>query len=139
MSGPVPVLKIQKRGTVITSLSTGKREKEFLYVGHYIDTKGRFILKIGTTNDLERRAQEHTRNYHKAREFTLPPDSKFAYDWHLRLSKYNTLRYEDLNRELLQNSGIGRFIRNDRFLCEINPEVIVIQIKKTYFVHLGGE
>ena len=38
-------------------------EKEFLYVGHYVDTEGKYILKIGTTNDLARRAQEHTRNY----------------------------------------------------------------------------
>ena len=33
-------------------------EKEFLYVGHYIDTDGNYILKIGTTNDLRRRAAE---------------------------------------------------------------------------------
>ena len=40
-------------------------EKEFLYVGHYIDTDGNYILKIGTTNDLRRRATEHTRHYRK--------------------------------------------------------------------------
>lgn len=112
------------------------REKEFLYVGHYIDVKGRYILKIGTTNDLERRAAEHTRNYKKARDYTMPPDSCFAYDWFLRLSKYNTLRYEDLNRELWQNMGIGHFIRNDRFLCEIKPEVVAVAIRKIYLVRL---
>ena len=37
--------------------------KENLYVGHYIDKNGFYILIIGTTNDLKRRAQEHTRNY----------------------------------------------------------------------------
>ena len=35
-------------------------EKEFLYVGHYIDIDGNYILKIGTTNDLKRRQTEHT-------------------------------------------------------------------------------
>ena len=38
------------------------REKEYLYVGHYIDKDGNYILKVGTTNDLERRRKEHNRN-----------------------------------------------------------------------------
>ena len=29
--------------------------KEFLYVGYYVDTEGNTILKIGTTNNLKRR------------------------------------------------------------------------------------
>ena len=32
--------------------------KEFLYVGHYTDTDGFYIVKIGTTNDLDRRRKE---------------------------------------------------------------------------------
>ena len=63
-------------------------------MGHYVDIKGRYILKIGTTNDLKRRAAEHTRNYKKTREFTMPENSCFVYDWWRPLSKYNTLRYE---------------------------------------------
>lgn len=114
------------------------REKEFLYVGHYRDTKGRYILKIGTTNDLERRAAEHTRNYKKSREFTMPPDGQFQYDWHLPLSKYNTLRYEDRNRALWQDMGVGRFIRNDRFFCERPPATIAVTIRKTYVIQLGA-
>ena len=93
-------------------------------------------MKIGTTNDLDRRAAEHTRNYKKTREFTMPQDSKFEYDWHIKLSKYNTLRYEDINRALWQNMGIGQFIRNDRFFCAEKPEVITITIRKTYFIDL---
>lgn len=112
------------------------REKEFLYVGHYVDTKGRFILKIGTTNDLERRQSEHTRNYKKSREFTMPEDGQFIYDWYLRLSKYNTLRFEDSNRALWQQMGIGRFIRNDRFFCEQKPDEVAVTIRKTYMVQL---
>lgn len=116
----------------------GKREKEFLYVGHYVDYKGRYILKIGTTNDLDRRAKEHTRNYHKTREYTMPEEEVFHYDWHLPLSKYNTLRYEDINRALWQTMGIGRFIRNDRFYCEQGkPESVTVQIRKTYTIPLS--
>ena len=94
------------------------------------------MLKIGTTNDLERRAAEHTRNYRKTREFPLSQDSKFEYDWYIKLSKYNTLRYEDINRELWKRMDIGRFIRNDRFFCPKKPDSITITIRKTYIVNL---
>lgn len=113
--------------------------KEFLYVGHYVDTKGRYILKIGTTNDLKRRAAEHTAHYREAKSFTMPQDEKFHYDWHLPLSKYNTLRYEDANRQRWQEMGIGQYIRNDRFLCGDNPGTVSIIIRKTYLVNLSGE
>lgn len=48
------------------------KNKEFLYVGHYYDENGVYILKIGTTNDLKRRQQEHTRNYKKSPVYRLP-------------------------------------------------------------------
>lgn len=67
----------------------------------------------------------------------MPENESFHYDWHIRLSKYNTLRYEDLNRTLWQNMGIGHFIRNDRFLCKENPGCVAILIRKTYFVNLN--
>lgn len=66
----------------------------------------------------------------------MPQESRFEYDWFLPLSKYNTLRYEDINRELWKNMGIGRFIRNDRFYCEKKPEVITITIRKVYLINL---
>lgn len=112
------------------------REKEYLYVGHYTDKKGRYVLKIGTTNDLKRRASEHTRNYRKTREFTMPENEVFHYDWHLKLSKYNTLRFEDKNRQKWQEMDFGRFIRNDRFYCETKPEFVEIAIRKVYRVAL---
>lgn len=112
-------------------------EKEYLYVGHYVDTLGRYILKIGTTNDLKRRAQEHTRNYRRAKNYTLPPGAKFEYDWVRPLSKYNTLRYEDKNRNLWQELGIGEFVRNDRFCCETKPDFVQITIRKTYQIALS--
>ncbi len=113
-----------------------KAEKEFLYVGHYIDTKGRYILKIGTTNDLQRRKTEHTRNYKRAKDYTMPKDSEFTYDWHLPLSKYNTLRYEDKNRANWKNLEIGNFVRNDRFCCSTKPDIVEITIRKTYRIRL---
>lgn len=111
-------------------------EKEFLYVGHYVDMKNRYILKIGTTNDLKRRQQEHTRNYRKANCYTMPPESIFQYDWFLSLSKYNTLRYEDRNRERWKNEEVGRFVRNDRFCCDKKPQKVTVTIRKTYEIEL---
>lgn len=111
--------------------------KEFLYVGTYIDTENRHILKIGTTNDLERRRKEHTRNYRKATNYTLPRNKEFEYVWSLPLSKYNTLRFEDRNRKRWQEENIGNFVRNDRFDCgDAFPEVVTIQIRKTYVIPL---
>lgn len=111
-------------------------EKEFLYVGYYVDTMGKYILKIGTTNDLERRRYEHNHNYRKSKIHTLPENSQFQYIWTHKLSKYNTLRYEDKNRELWQQLGIGEFIRNDRFMLHSIPEFVTIKIRKEYKIAL---
>ena len=112
-------------------------EKEFLYVGHYTDSEGNFILKIGTTNDLKRRATEHTRNYRRAKMYNLPKADRFVYDWYLPLSKYNTLRYEDRNRKAWQEMGIGDFVRNDRFNCgHRKPKQVQVTIRKTYTIEL---
>lgn len=113
-----------------------RREKEFLYVGHYVDTQGRYILKIGTTNELERRRQEHIRKYRRAKDYTLPKDSTFEYDWFLPLSKYNTLRFEDKTRKQWQEEAVGEFVRNDRFCCAERPKKVTITIRKTYEVEL---
>lgn len=111
--------------------------KEWLYVGHYIDINGNYMLKVGTTNDLKRRRTEHTRNYKKSPNYTMPPNGTFEYDFWLPLSKYNTLRYEDRNRALWQEQNIGEFVRNDRFFCETKPNFVEIRIKKTYIVQLA--
>ena len=111
-------------------------KKEFLYVGFYHDTDNNFILKIGTTNDLKRRQSEHNRNYKRAKEHTMPLNGSFEYIWTLPLSKYNTLRYEDRNRDLWKEIEIGEYIRNDRFvLCNV-PKSVPVKIKKTYTVAL---
>ena len=112
------------------------KNKEFLYVGYYYDVFNHFILKIGTTNDLERRAQEHTRNYRKSPNYTMPIDGEFVYLWSIPLSKYNTLRYEDRNKEAWQKANIGEFVRNDRFFCAEKPDFVEITIRKTYKIAL---
>ena len=111
-------------------------EKELLYVGTYKDTDGNKILKIGTTNDLNRRRYEHNTNYRRAKIHTMPKEESFEYIWTHKLSKYNTLRYEDRNKKMWQEMGIGEFIKNDRFvnaetLCEVD-----VKIRKTYKVAL---
>ena len=111
-------------------------EKEYLYIGHYTDINDNYILKIGTTCDLDRRAKEHTRNYKRSPNYTMPDDGTFIYDWHLPLSKYNTLRYEDKNRALWQEMGIGEFVRNDRFFCPVKPDFVEITIRRTYQIAL---
>lgn len=111
-------------------------EKEFLYVGFYHDTDNNFVLKIGTTNDLKRRQAEHTRNYRKSPEHTMPSDGKFTYLWKLPLSKYNTLRFEDRNRQKWQEMGIGEYVRNDRFILHEIPPQVEITIRKTYTIPL---
>lgn len=111
-------------------------EKEFLYVGHYYDTENNYILKIGTTNDLIRRTKEHTRNYRRAVNYTLPKENEFIMDWFIKLSRYNTHRFEDSNRAKLIEEKIGNFIRNDRFVCAVKPPSIEIKIRKTYAVSL---
>lgn len=110
--------------------------KEFLYVGHYFDTFGRYILKIGTTDNPERRRKEHTRNYKRATSYTMREGDEFQYDKLIPLSWLNTLRYEERNRERWKAEGVGQFVRNDRFLCETKPKSVQITIKKTYIVEL---
>lgn len=112
------------------------KDKEFLYVGHYFDENGNYILKIGTTCDLKRRKSEHTRNYRKSTTHKMPETQSFEYDWFLPLSKYNTLRYEDRNRNQWIADGIGEFVRNDRFKCKRKPVQVSVKIRKTYIITL---
>lgn len=121
------------RGKIIKIMT----EKEFLYVGKYTDLNGNTVLKIGTTNDLERRRAEHNKNYSRAKTHTMQPQTEFNYIWHLPLSKYNTLRYEDSNRKKWQEMGIGKFIRNDRFVCDEPPSEVVVKIRKEYVINIS--
>lgn len=111
-------------------------EKEWLYVGYYTDTDGKFVLKIGTTNNLCRRQSEHTRNYRKAPKHTMPQNEQFKMIWYRPLSKYNTIRYEDRNRDYWIDCGFGNFVRNDRFVFDEKPAHAVVRIKKEWVIEL---
>ena len=102
-------------------------EKEWLYFGYVGDISCR-IFKIGTTNDLHRRAQEHARAYHQP----------FTYLWTLRLSKWNTLRYEQRTKEAWKKEPEWEYIRNDRFIIPLHVSKVSIRIKKEYVIDLGG-
>ena len=112
------------------------KDKEFLYVGHYIDKFGNFVLKVGTTNNLNRRRKEHNRAYQKTPHHPLAEGNEFEYDWYLPLSKYNTLRYEDKTKELWKALGFGVYLNNDRFVCAEKPPAVEITIRKTYKISL---
>ena len=66
----------------------------------------------------------------------MPKDENFEYIWTHPLSKYNTLRYEDRNREMWQEMGIGKFVRNDRFVIAEELAEVEIKIRKTYKIAL---
>ena len=111
-------------------------EKEFLYVGHYIDTNGTYILKVGTTNNLKRRQSEHNRAYRRTPHHPMPSANNFVYDWYLPLSKYNTLRFEDKTKEVWKALGLGEYVNNDRFVFEEKPTEVEVTIRKTYKISL---
>lgn len=110
--------------------------KEYLYVGHYYDSEGRYILKIGTTNDLSRRLRQHNRKYKLCETNSLLSTDSFVYDWYTQLTRENTLKYESLNKELWKEVGYGHYIPNDRFIFEKKPLLCEIKIRKTYTIFL---
>jgi hypothetical protein len=67
----------------------------------------------------------------------MPQEQAFEYDWTKPLSKYNTLRYEDKNRENWKQQEVGEFVRNDRFCCSVKPKMVEVTIRKTYKISLG--
>lgn len=128
-------IKMKKRVDFMDKTSDSnpqKRAKEYLYVGCYTDINNNKIVKIGTTNDLNRRQAEHTRSYKRAKQYTMPSDAQFEMLGCIPLSKYNTLRYEDKNRKAWQEQGIGQFIRNDRFLVDEGVTEVTVTIRKEY-------
>ena len=140
-----PIIETQRRlanrntsKTDKTIIKNKTKGKEFLYIGYYIDTDNEFILKVGTTNNLERRRIEHNRNYSRAKQYTMADNSEFTYLWSIPLSKYNTLRFEDKTRDNWIEENIGKYVRNDRFVCDVIPTTVKVTIKKTYEVAVRG-
>lgn len=114
-----------------------KDGKEFLYFGGYIDTDGNAIFKIGTTNDLNRRKEEHDRAYAKTPNH--PRKTEFVYLTYIQLSKLNTLRYENLFKEQMILSKIGEYVENDRFVMtdyELK-QPLLFTIRNEYTINLS--
>lgn len=111
-------------------------EKEYLYVGHYIDVNGNYILKVGTTNDPERRRKEHCKKYPSARTCPMRKGEEFVYDWKVKLTRANTLKFEAKTKEAWKEENFGDYIMQDRFCCEEKPHSVFITIRKTYEIIL---
>lgn len=47
------------------------RGTDYVYVGHYTDVDGNYILKVGTTKDLNRRRREHNQSYSKKKNYRM--------------------------------------------------------------------
>lgn len=111
--------------------------KEYLYVGHYTDTEGNYILKVGTTNNLNRRRYQHNQYYRKkASHHQMPEEESFIYDWFKEFALSNTKKYEENAKEDWRDQEIGEYIRNDRFCCDEKPHSVFITIRKTYEIIL---
>lgn len=109
-------------------------EKQYLYIGHYYDIDGNFILKVGTTNDLDKRQKQHNTYYkRKAANNPMAENSSFIYDWHHQF--VNVLEYEAKVKEHWKEEYGWTYIRNDRFNCGRRPtERIEVKIRKTYHI-----
>lgn len=113
-----------------------KDGKEFLYFGGYIDTDGNAIFKIGTTNDLNRRKEEHDRAYAKTPNH--PRKTEFVYLTYIQLSKLNTLRYEEKFKEQMRLANVGEYVENDRFVMSDYElkQPLLFTIRNEYTINL---
>ena len=97
------------------------RGSDYVYVGHYTDIDGNYILKVGTTNNIRRRTCEHTAAYKEKKKYQMPKDGQFVMDWYRPVSYKNSIKTEDRTRQAWKNEGIGKFIPKDRFNCGAKP------------------
>ena len=97
------------------------RGSNYVYVGHYTDIDGNYILKVGTTNNIRRRTCEHTAAYKEKKKYQMPKDGQFVMDWYRPVSYKNSIKTEDKTRQAWKNEGIGHFIPKDRLNCGAPP------------------
>lgn len=123
--------------TYCMTMEPAPEVKEFFYVGvAHTKVEGYRILKIGTTNDLQHRANQHrSNNRYKNPNYGL---NDFEYIQSFKLSKANTLLLEKSVRSQLRAmvQADELFQRNDRFVIMHDEEIrLEITIKtKTYIV-----
>ena len=114
------------------------RGSNYVYVGHYTDIDGNYILKVGTTNNIKRRTCEHTAAYKEKKKYKMPKDGQFVMDWYRPVSYKNSIKTEDKTRQAWKNEGIGQFIPKDRFNCGANPpRQVKVKIRKEWIVDLS--
>lgn len=83
------------------------------------------MYKIGTTNNVKRRMQQHQRYYKKP----------ITVIWVSRpYSKYTTLRVEEQTIKRWKELNGFEYIRNDRFI--INPQIkqVTIKVRKEWTI-----
>lgn len=114
------------------------RGTDYVYVGHYTDVDGNYILKVGTTNNITRRTYEHTATYKQKTKYTLPKEQRFIMDWYRPVSYKNSIRTEDRTRQAWKDEGIGQFVPKDRFNCGANPpRQVRVKIRKEWIIDLS--
>lgn len=114
------------------------RGSNYVYVGHYTDIDGNYILKVGTTNNIRRRTCEHTAAYKEKKKYQMPKDGQFVMDWYRPVSYKNSIKTEDRTRQAWKNEGIGQFIPKDRFNCGATPpRQVKVKIRKEWTIDLS--
>ena len=114
------------------------RGSNYVYVGHYTDIDGNYILKVGTTNNIRRRTCEHTAAYKEKKKYQMPKDGQFVMDWYRPVSYKNSIKTEDRTRQAWKNEGIGKFIPKDRFNCGATPpRQVKVKIRKEWTIDLS--
>lgn len=104
------------------STSKENANKQYIYFIRIGEPADR-LFKIGTTNDMHRRMQEHRRAYKS--DITVLGTIAVT-------SKYTTLRVEEnMISEWKKNEG-WVYKRNDRFIIPPEVETIKIKVKKEY-------
>jgi predicted GIY-YIG superfamily endonuclease len=85
------------------------------------------LYKIGTTNNLKRRMNEHKRIYKKPIEilWTSPP-----------YSKYTTLRVEEKTKQEWKQKEGFHHIPNDRFIIDSSIHQVKIKVRKEWTIDL---
>ena len=114
------------------------RGSNYVYVGHYTDIDGNYILKVGTTNNIRRRTCEHTAAYKEKKKYQMPKDGQFVMDWYRPVSYKNSINTENRTRQAWKNEGIGQFIPKDRFNCGATPpRQVKVKIRKEWTIDLS--
>lgn len=114
------------------------RGSNYVYVGHYTDIDGNYILKVGTTNNIKRRTCEHTAAYKEKKKYKMPKDGQFVMDWYRPVSYKNSINTENRTRQAWKNEGIGQFIPKDRFNCGATPpRQVKVKIRKEWTIDLS--